>query len=424
MPHSCPRCYSPASEAYVAPTEKNKAVELMFDVSGTYDAITPDWEQSVATTPVPRIENEPSGLYEPLRTEELQEVDEEDVDTSIFSKEQVKEAVSIGRERRVTPERFASPVSKFKPPVAEEPRVYSSRGDDGRSRTGPFPLADLSGGDEGVSPRRISRGTVPPTQPADPVSANPKRRQPTRRQRRIPTARNEMVLDAVDIGKKRKFLYLLWGAVFAVVLVAVLRLFFSGEEKTEPKIAKNSVLTERSDIRVAESSDSQIAQDAMVPNQVATELPKHSRENQKTKDRYTSKRKDDKRRAHLKKSREKLAIKVPRKKRDPKDTLKPKSKAAEPAVTPKKNARDPAQAQKEYRQGIKFLLLGQTKGALAAFNKAIKADRGFALAYRGVGLAQEKLGNKRAAKSAFKRYLRMRPNASDASSIKARIENL
>jgi Flp pilus assembly protein TadD len=67
---------------------------------------------------------------------------------------------------------------------------------------------------------------------------------------------------------------------------------------------------------------------------------------------------------------------------------------------------------------------GDTSGALATFKGAQQASPGYAPTYRGLGLVYEKMGNKTAAKLAFKRYLQLSPNASDAEQIKDRVEKL
>jgi hypothetical protein len=80
------------------------------------------------------------------------------------------------------------------------------------------------------------------------------------------------------------------------------------------------------------------------------------------------------------------------------------------------------EAQRHYREGLRALIRGQLNGAVAKFNMALKRNPHLSMAYRGLGLAYEKSGKGALAKEAFKRYLKMRPNAPDAAAIRKRIE--
>jgi Flp pilus assembly protein TadD len=71
---------------------------------------------------------------------------------------------------------------------------------------------------------------------------------------------------------------------------------------------------------------------------------------------------------------------------------------------------------------LRALIRGQLNGAVAKFNMALKRNPHLSMAYRGLGLAYEKSGKGALAKEAFKRYLKMRPNAPDAAAIRKRIE--
>ena len=109
--------------------------------------------------------------------------------------------------------------------------------------------------------------------------------------------------------------------------------------------------------------------------------------------------------------------KEPRKK-EPKVVAATNAAPVDPYAAPKT---DPAAA---YKTGFQQYVRGDTSGALATFKGAQSANPGYAPTYRGLGLVYEKMGNKTAAKLAFKRYLQLSPNAGDAEQIKDRMEKL
>jgi serine/threonine protein kinase len=74
-----------------------------------------------------------------------------------------------------------------------------------------------------------------------------------------------------------------------------------------------------------------------------------------------------------------------------------------------------------YRSGINAYVVGDMKTALAQFKRAIAANPNLAIAWRGVGMVHERLGDPRAANTAFQRYLQLAPNASDAATIRGKI---
>jgi len=74
-----------------------------------------------------------------------------------------------------------------------------------------------------------------------------------------------------------------------------------------------------------------------------------------------------------------------------------------------------------YKSGLNAYVVGDMKTALAQFQRAIAASPTFAMAWRGVGMVQERLGDSRAATAAFQRYLMLAPNASDAQAIRGKI---
>ncbi len=104
--------------------------------------------------------------------------------------------------------------------------------------------------------------------------------------------------------------------------------------------------------------------------------------------------------------------------KDPKRVASTDGTPVDPYAAPKT---DPASA---YKAGFQQYVRGDTSGALATFKGAQQTSPGYAPTYRGLGLVYEKMGNKTAAKLAFKRYLQLSPNASDAEQIKDRVEKL
>jgi tetratricopeptide (TPR) repeat protein len=74
-----------------------------------------------------------------------------------------------------------------------------------------------------------------------------------------------------------------------------------------------------------------------------------------------------------------------------------------------------------YRSGINAYVVGDMRTALTHFKRAIAVNPSFAMAWRGVGMVHERLGDARSATTAFQRYLQLAPNASDAAAIRGKI---
>ncbi len=108
----------------------------------------------------------------------------------------------------------------------------------------------------------------------------------------------------------------------------------------------------------------------------------------------------------------------------------PVPKKVRPAPTPRSKPRPaPAadrhkEAQKLFRQGLQQLMRGNASAAIVQFNRSLEKNPRFAQAYRGMGLAYQKLGRKTMARAAFRRYLLLNPKARDAAAIRKRIEML
>ena len=101
----------------------------------------------------------------------------------------------------------------------------------------------------------------------------------------------------------------------------------------------------------------------------------------------------------------------------PKPQTRPQPQPA-PAATPRTRAED------AYDEGLEHLAARRYGRAKSRFNNALGIDHSFAPAYKGLGLAYEKLGNKDMAQAAFSRYLSLSPDAPDADLVRQRIKNL
>ena len=86
--------------------------------------------------------------------------------------------------------------------------------------------------------------------------------------------------------------------------------------------------------------------------------------------------------------------------------------------------RDRARAESFAQEGLKRFARGDTRGAIDSFQAALREDRGYAPAHRGLGLAYEKAGDRSRAVRSFRTYLDLAPNARDASQIRTRMEKL
>jgi hypothetical protein len=75
-------------------------------------------------------------------------------------------------------------------------------------------------------------------------------------------------------------------------------------------------------------------------------------------------------------------------------------------------------------QATVLYVKGDQKGALALLMKAKAAQPGYAPTYRVLGNVYKKLGNNAGAKSAFEKYVKLAPKATDVESIKDEINKL
>lgn len=104
-------------------------------------------------------------------------------------------------------------------------------------------------------------------------------------------------------------------------------------------------------------------------------------------------------------------------------------KEAEPpeedeSAKPKEYAFNPLQAEKEISVGEFYLKKGSTAAAVARFTEATKWNPTSAEAFLKLGQADEKLGDHKAAKQAYQKYLELAPDAKNAGEIKKKISKL
>ncbi|MFW6050278.1 MAG: protein kinase domain-containing protein [Myxococcota bacterium] len=85
---------------------------------------------------------------------------------------------------------------------------------------------------------------------------------------------------------------------------------------------------------------------------------------------------------------------------------------------------DRARSQELARRGTSMLVQGRLPEAIRHFRDATLAHAGNAAAWRGLGLANERLGRRPEAVRAYQRYLRIAPGAGDADSVRRRLESL
>ena len=76
------------------------------------------------------------------------------------------------------------------------------------------------------------------------------------------------------------------------------------------------------------------------------------------------------------------------------------------------------------REGGTAILRGQFPRARQLYRQATYADPGHAGAWRGLGLASERMGLAPEAANAYQRYLRLAPSASGAAQVRERLARL
>jgi hypothetical protein len=77
-----------------------------------------------------------------------------------------------------------------------------------------------------------------------------------------------------------------------------------------------------------------------------------------------------------------------------------------------------------YKQGLQDFVGGNSAQAIDRFHQALAKDPSYAPAYRGMGMAYERMGDRPHAAAAYRKYLDLDPGAGDAAQIKTRLEGL
>ena len=83
---------------------------------------------------------------------------------------------------------------------------------------------------------------------------------------------------------------------------------------------------------------------------------------------------------------------------------------------------NPLQATKELKVGAYYFKKGSYRAAARRFEEALKWDPNAAEAWLRLGEAQSKLGDAKAAREAYARYLEIAPDAKDAAAVRKKLE--
>lgn len=95
-----------------------------------------------------------------------------------------------------------------------------------------------------------------------------------------------------------------------------------------------------------------------------------------------------------------------------------------PPPPPAASPRDPEAAASAVAEGNRALLAGEFDAAQAAMERALKADPGQADAHKGLGVIHARLNHSCDALRSYRKYLEVRPAASDADRVRAIIREL
>ena len=85
---------------------------------------------------------------------------------------------------------------------------------------------------------------------------------------------------------------------------------------------------------------------------------------------------------------------------------------------------DRAKAEADLQRGTQALLKGYLPEAIEAYGAATQAAPNFAPAWRGLGLANERMGRRAEAIEAFRRYLRYAPQGAESEVVRTRLARL
>jgi tetratricopeptide (TPR) repeat protein len=76
------------------------------------------------------------------------------------------------------------------------------------------------------------------------------------------------------------------------------------------------------------------------------------------------------------------------------------------------------------REGTTAYVQGRMGDAVESYRQALRVSPSYAPAWRGLGLAHQRLGNRAEARRAFERYLQLAPEANDVPQIRERLSQL
>ncbi|MGE3453603.1 MAG: protein kinase [Kofleriaceae bacterium] len=118
-----------------------------------------------------------------------------------------------------------------------------------------------------------------------------------------------------------------------------------------------------------------------------------------------------------------------------KPTPRPKQKPRKPAAPVRQPEPEPepeeeppvkpaGSAKELYIKATQLYLAGEFAEAEGTFRECLAVDRKYAVAYRGLGVLYQRTGEDAKALDALRTYLKLRPNAKDADSVRDRIEKL
>ena len=97
----------------------------------------------------------------------------------------------------------------------------------------------------------------------------------------------------------------------------------------------------------------------------------------------------------------------------------------EDSVTrPEEYSFNPVKSRRDVDIGLFYFKKGDFKAAAQRFTEATKWNEGNAEAWLHLGEAEEKRGDKKAAKAAYQKYLEAAPDAKNAAEIKKHLEKL
>ena len=505
QPQSCPRCYSPAADAY---SRRQGSLDHMFDVEGVSrqeEATAVDegeWAQNLKTMEIDEEDLKPARRdlrpLPPVATEELGdddlgvptgetaglqpintlEVDEADIDES----RPVTVELSPEEARLASSARKAAPSGSSERPSGLEGEAAHDEDDEEEEQ----PTLPYLGPRHGVLPAAhsssltrdsssASRRGVPPTQEQEPLpNASPRPKRPTHRTRRLPTSQTERLMESVEQDRRRRTLgRTFWiAATLGLSLAAYvwwvgrsvdpkhatpssphdpLAQLINQPKALAPPLAPRPPLVPTSAptaLALAPASAPAAPPQGFEPAAVASApaaassapiaAPLAPAGRPGSAPQVATSTVLARRTTRRPPTAGRPAADPSRHGRDHRSPAVA-SRHKRPAVAPAKTAPRPvvvtatpvapssaerARAMGLYREGLRALIVGETSNARSRFQAALAANPQLAVAYRGLGLAQEKLGARQAAKASFRRYLQLSPNASDGAAIRARIAAL